>query len=84
MSVQHFYKIGVTIRVFQMQFYTNYFQVSADRGGHVTLWPHACWDCGFETRQGDECLSFLSVKRRQAEVCDRPVTSPREVLPSVV
>jgi hypothetical protein len=25
------------------------------------LRPFACWDCGFESRRGHECLSLVSV-----------------------
>jgi hypothetical protein len=31
------------------------------RGQSVGLRPLACWDCGFEYRQGHGCLSFVSV-----------------------
>jgi len=34
----------------------------------VGLRPIACWDCGFKSRQGHGCLSFLSVVFCQAEV----------------
>ena len=32
------------------------------------LRPLACWDCGFESRQGHRCLSLLSVVCCQVEV----------------
>jgi predicted Zn-ribbon and HTH transcriptional regulator len=32
------------------------------------LWPIACWDCGFESRRGHECLSVVSVVCCQVEV----------------
>jgi hypothetical protein len=31
-------------------------------------WPLACWDCGFESRRGQGCLSFVKVLRCQVEV----------------
>jgi len=37
----------------------------ADPSGRVVkgmgLRPHACWDCGFESRRGHECVSLASV-----------------------
>jgi len=29
----------------------------------------ACWDCGFESRQRNKCLSVLNVVYHQVEVC---------------
>ena len=34
----------------------------------VALRPFACWECGFESRQGHGCLSLLSVVWCQIEV----------------
>ena len=28
-----------------------------------------CWDCGFDSRRGHECLSLMSVVFCQVEVC---------------
>jgi len=35
----------------------------------VGLRPLACWDCGFESREGHGCLSVVSVVCCQTEVC---------------
>jgi hypothetical protein len=32
------------------------------------LWALACWDCGFESRQGHGCMSLVNVVRCQVEV----------------
>jgi hypothetical protein len=34
----------------------------------VSLRPHACWDCEFETRRGHGCFSVESVVCCQVEV----------------
>jgi hypothetical protein len=34
----------------------------------VGLPPHACWDCGFESRRAHGCLSLMSVMCCQVEV----------------
>ena len=34
----------------------------------VGVRPIACWDCGFESRRGRGCLSFVGVLSRQVEV----------------
>jgi hypothetical protein len=34
----------------------------------VGLLPLACWDCGFESRRGHECLSLVSVMYFQVKV----------------
>jgi hypothetical protein len=53
------------------------------RGLHVGLRPLTCWDCGFESRRGRGCLSFVIVVcfQRSRRVADH---SSRGVLPSVV
>jgi len=38
----------------------------ADKG--VDLWLLACWDCGFNSRHGYECLSIVSAVCCQVEV----------------
>ena len=50
-------------------------------------WPRglrlpACWDCGFESRLGNGCLSVVSVVCCQAEVSatDRPPVQGRHTL----
>ena len=35
----------------------------------LSQWPRPSWDCGFEFRQGHECLSAASVVCCQVEVC---------------
>ena len=51
----------------------------------VCLWLLACWDCGFESHRGHECLSVVSVEFCQAEVSVRRADhSSRGVLPNVV
>jgi len=34
----------------------------------IGLWPLACWDCGFESHRGHECLSVVIVVCCQVEV----------------
>jgi hypothetical protein len=43
------------------------------------VWPIACWDCGFESRQGHGCLSLVSVVCLSGRgLCDGPITRPEE------
>jgi hypothetical protein len=35
----------------------------------VSLGPLACWDCGFETRQGHRCLLLVGVACCPVEAC---------------
>ena len=50
------------------------------------LRPFDCWDCGFESRRGHGCLSFLSVVRRDnhsskgvvpSRMCSGVIEEPR-------
>ena len=34
----------------------------------VGIWPLTCWDCGFESRRGHECLSVVGVVCCEVEV----------------
>ena len=48
------------------------------------LRPLACWDCGFESRQGNGCLSLASVVCFHVEFSASADRSSRGILPSVV
>jgi hypothetical protein len=55
----------------------------ADSGGgavqDVGLWPLACWDCGFESRQGHGCLSLVNVVCCTGTgLCEGPIPRPGE------
>jgi hypothetical protein len=50
----------------------------------VGLQPFACWDCGFESSWGHECLSLVSVACCQVMSLRRADHSSRGVLPSMV
>ena len=44
----------------------------------VGLGPLACWDCGFECRCDDECLSLVSVVLSGRKFCDGLFSRPEE------
>ena len=60
---------------------TEVFNEQADPSGSVvygeSLRPIACWNCGFESHRGHECLSVVSV------VCCQVEPSSRGFLPTV-
>jgi len=43
----------------------------------VGLQLFACWDCGFESHQGHECLLWVCVLSGR-DLCESPVTCPGE------
>jgi len=49
----------------------------------ASVLPLACWDCGFESRRGQGCLSLVNVVCYQMSL-RRAYHSSRGVLPSVV
>jgi len=36
---------------------------------NMSQWPLACWDCGFESRRGNGCLSIVNVVCCRVGVC---------------
>ena len=44
----------------------------------VSLRPLACWDCGFESRRGNGCLSVVCHKMSAGRLCVGPITRPEE------
>ena len=74
---QHFANYGVVcLRLVTWQSSLTYFlllnQLKAGLSGRaiwgVDLRPLVCWDCGFESQSGQECLSLVSVVCCQVEV----------------
>ena len=51
-----------------MMFQFNKTMFQADPSGRVGLRSLACWDCGFEYRQGHGCLYLVNVVCCQVEV----------------
>jgi len=51
---------------------------------NMSQWPLAGWDCGFESRRGNGCLSIVNVVCCQVEVCANSRSLVRGVLPKVV